>query len=507
MEVESGSIAIVEVDVERKHGGDDGGLGEEDSGGACEGRKMRDLESVMQVEGMDTHYPNLLKLVDGKVQLVSDVNASGAMESDLTDRNRSGREFVNCSHKLIDLNSEASPEENTASNDHILCSIIGEKESSKANGGGYGDKGRTMMAGFDLNAEDVSSSAINDPFHPYTFQRQLKQRDVLECGSTTGSAEEKDPIKKWKEMKENGFVSPSYYGGIPAPKQRGRKPKNDANKKRLEQAKKDQVDRFMKLAAPTGLLSSLNPGIINHVRNRKQVHSIIKSLLVSKEKENRQDMIKQMGIVRGRDGEAGDRGKELKWRNTYTENGSVSSGAINGVDSLSVKAANVASQWLQLLHQDIKSKLAELRCSRKRIQDVITTEMPLMLANEFSRNQERETAVARGFAPGNSHKRVAALHQSYWANLFNKMDRELNEEEHKLDCWLNEVEKMKAHCEFGLREVQCHSGFGLHQSGAETYPRSGKDEAEQLKAVQAAAASLYSTCNFLLSKEMWLATS
>lgn len=139
--------------------------------------------------------------------------------------------------------------------------------------------------GLDLNAEDVSSSMHKDPFFPYKSRNHLKPRDVSECGSSTGPLEESDSLKVWKEMKQNGFLS-SSHGGIPMPKQRGRKSKNDVLKKKMELAKREQVDRFTKIAAPSGLLNELNPGIINHVRNRKQVHSIIEALVRSEKLEN-----------------------------------------------------------------------------------------------------------------------------------------------------------------------------------------------------------------------------
>lgn len=138
----------------------------------------------------------------------------------------------------------------------------------------------------DLNVEDVSSSVNQDPI--YSFRgNHPKVYDVSECGSTTGSQEEKDPLSVWKEMKQNGFLS-SSHGGIPTlvPKQRTRKTKSEISKRKVDIAKKEQVDRFTKIAAPSGLLNDLNPGIINHVRNRKQVHSIIEALVKSEKHEN-----------------------------------------------------------------------------------------------------------------------------------------------------------------------------------------------------------------------------
>ncbi|XP_058752411.1 uncharacterized protein LOC131625580 [Vicia villosa] len=92
-------------------------------------------------------------------------------------------------------------------------------------------------------------------------------------------------MKIWTEMKRNGFIS-SAHGGIPVPKKRGRKSKNEFLEQKMELAKREQINRFTKIAAPSGLLNDLNPGIINHVRNRKQVHSIIEALVTEKH-ENR----------------------------------------------------------------------------------------------------------------------------------------------------------------------------------------------------------------------------
>ncbi|XP_022744990.1 uncharacterized protein LOC111295660 [Durio zibethinus] len=106
-------------------------------------------------------------------------------------------------------------------------------------------------------------------------------------------------------MKQNGFLSSSNGGismqnallssshcGKPVPKHRGRKSKNDVLKK-MELAKKEQVDRFTKMAAPSGLVNGLIPGIINHVRNRKQVHSMIEALVKSENFEHLHSESKQ----------------------------------------------------------------------------------------------------------------------------------------------------------------------------------------------------------------------
>jgi hypothetical protein len=69
-------------------------------------------------------------------------------------------------------------------------------------------------------------------------------------------------------MKQNGFLSFSH-GGKPMPKQRMRKSKSDVIKKKMESAKREHEDRFIKIVAPSGLLNILIIGIINYARNKK----------------------------------------------------------------------------------------------------------------------------------------------------------------------------------------------------------------------------------------------
>ena len=167
--------------------------------------------------------------------------------------------------------------------------------------------------GVDLNTEDVSSSMYQYSYSPYKNRNQLKPRDISECASSTGPLEENDPLKVWTEMKQNGFLS-SSHGGIPIPKQRGRKSKSQVLKKKMEIAKREQVDRFTKIAAPSGLLNELNPGIINHVRNRKQVHSIIEALVRSERHENSHVGNKQGSHTKSGTTEIGNR-KDLEITN------------------------------------------------------------------------------------------------------------------------------------------------------------------------------------------------
>ena len=164
--------------------------------------------------------------------------------------------------------------------------------------------------GLDLNSEDVCSSVNHDLFYSYKRRDRVKSPDgISECASSTGPLEEKDPMKVWKEMKQNGFLS-STHGGIPVPKQRAKKNKQDVIKKKIELAKREQVDRFTKIAAPSGLLNELNPGIINHVRNSKQVHSIIEALVRSERLENAHAGSKHVNHSKGGTKETSDEKKD-----------------------------------------------------------------------------------------------------------------------------------------------------------------------------------------------------
>ncbi|KAL7146725.1 hypothetical protein ABFS83_06G060900 [Erythranthe nasuta] len=385
----------------------------------------------------------------------------------------------------------------------------------------------------DLNAEDISSS-INDPFYPYKKYEKSSRMDDFECGSSVGPLVDRDSMRVWKGLKQNNYMS--NHRGVPVslPKPRGRKKFNshsDVMKKRMELAKKEQVDRFARVAAPSGLLNGLNPGIINHVRNSKQVHSIIEALVRSERNEKElsgskkgNQELRSSGIYtsglsreetllgRRKTGDYGLFSKSIYPNTDFSkmppsqcnignneddklalklsvgaENNSClsndESGNLGSVDSLSLKAANVASQWLELLNQDIKGRLAALRRSKKRVRSVITTELPLLISREFS---------------ANSQKPAANEHSVRWSTLFSQMDKSLSEEEIQMESWLNQVKEMQLHCEKGL-----YKNSLLQQKAplANDSRLGAVDNTENDLAVRAAAASIYSTCNFLLSTE------
>ncbi|XWS08364.1 hypothetical protein CRYUN_Cryun41cG0073400 [Craigia yunnanensis] len=438
--------------------------------------KMRDLDSVICSEEINRHNSKSLKRKESSQQLqfsgegVSQVtevpvtfNFDGSQVEITKGENLSA--VVHPVSLPLDLNTEIRIDINESSDDNPKCEENFDKLCSQES-----NCVTSKGIGLDLNVEDVSSSSINHESICHQHVKNLKPKDVSECGSSIGPVEEKDSLRVWKEMKQNGFLSSSQggismqngllssspggismqngllssspggismqngllsssYGGIPVPKQRGRKSKNDVLKKKMELAKKEQVDRFTKIAAPSGLLNGLNPGIINHVRNRKQVHSIIEALVKSEKLENLQSEGKQASHVKsGTKDEDGkkDHGNmddsgfhrlscyhedgppnttsmskktrgylvpmhkpfpsiseersgngdssmvdlvseddalalKLSSSTKASENSSSlsneESANFTGASSLSVKAATVASQWLELLQQDIKGRL------------------------------------------------------------------------------------------------------------------------------------------------------
>ncbi|KAL2549897.1 hypothetical protein Fot_11427 [Forsythia ovata] len=483
------------------------------------------------------------------------------------------QKVVNSAPRALDLNDSVDAASNVVGDG----TPVYNKEPNKLPTSGNEQKSKGF--GLDLTAEDISSSINHDPFYPYKNYENLKSRDDSDCASSVGPLEEKDPMRVWNKMKQNNYISTSY-AAVPMPKSRGRKSKNEVIKKNIELAKKEQVDRFARIAAPSGLLNGLNPGIINHVRNSKQVHSIIEAVVKSAKTENQHAGSKQAKQRKSCTKEFSER-KNLehmnyagvngcglnhednlsgRWQmsgypslsksmylNSYLSKGDgesykaetrISAGVpsqynpenedglalklsqsvtaasentcslsneesanLSGVTSLSVKAANAASQWLELLHQDIKGRLAALRRSKKRVRAVIHTELPLLVSREFTSNQENDMHITKDSVVCRPDKATADAHFVRWSTLFGQMDKTLCEEENLLESWLNQVKEMQLHCEWGLYKHSSHRT--LQQTGPiGSDCRLGEaDNSERDLAIKAAAASIYSTCNFLLSME------
>ncbi|XP_044460752.1 uncharacterized protein LOC123192315 [Mangifera indica] len=562
--------------------------------------KMIDLDSVFQPGEINTHHEKSLINKDASDQLKSDgEEMSQVTDMPITldlDGSQVERAVRNASSVVVDdtptvpdLNSKVCIANSSCCAGSPKCAENSDKPSSllmEHNREPNTNCVSSVHVGLDLNAEDVASSVNQYPLYHYRNHNYSKGRDVSECVSSTAPREEKDPMRVWKEMKQNGFLSSSHggismqnsvlsssHGGVPPmPKQRGRKSKSDTFKKKMEIAKRENVDRFTKIAAPSGLLNELNPGIINNVRNRKQVYSIIEAIVRSEKHETSHSGSKQLNHVNcgskddiySKDPEnmndsgihrlflhcQDDRppstfsmqrsGSAMPMHNSYSsvsedksgdgdssmvdceddalalklsssakasENaGSVSNeelGYLRSAASLSVKAATVAFQWLELLHQDIKGRLSALRRSKKRVRAVIATELPFLLSKEFSSGVENDLNATKISVDKFSKNSTANLHRERWSILFDQMDKALTEEEKQLESWLNQIKEMQLHCDQGLQFNHWTPGYGVQHLGiSEQGFRSGKAvSTEKDLAVKAAAASIYSTCNFLASKE------
>ncbi|XP_042503563.1 uncharacterized protein LOC122080780 [Macadamia integrifolia] len=565
---------------------------------------MRDLESVFRSEGREPPFPksSMIKEVTDQFLLGKREERSPITQEPVTKISdnfqtiETGRNSLSISEdatrlslghigyppRSMDLNAEPCIPKDS-DHDDAPANVVGIcKPSMVIKQVADHDTNFTTSRGngLDLNAEDVSSSMYHDQVFPYKSQKHLKSRDVSECGSSTGPLDEKDSLRVWREMKQNGFFSSTHggmssHGGIPMPKQRGRKSKNDTLKKKMELAKREQVNRFTKIAAPSGLLNELNPGIINHVRNSKQVHSIIEALVRSEKLENGQSRSAN-NLKRGTK-ETNDRRKDMEnMHDSGTSQHNVSHGNEPGgqtpmfstkvaiplnsdhmlagnlyfgarrvsdkssgashitsdcehetiglklssentssvsneesenqatVSSLSVKAATVASQWLELLHDDIRGRLAALRRSKKRVRAVIQTELPFLLSKEFKSNQENDPNVSCATECSKPHDIAnPEMHQAKWTALFDQMEKALSEEGRHLESWLNQVTEMQLHCARGLQSINWFTGHGLPQVGrSENESRlKNMDNSDRELAIRAAAASIYSTCNYAMSTE------
>ncbi|KAK1271548.1 hypothetical protein QJS04_geneDACA005831 [Acorus gramineus] len=305
--------------------------------------------------------------------------------------------------------------------------------------------------------------ADHNPFYPYKkLGCNVKSRDASECASTTGPLEEcREPMKMWEEIKRNGFLS-TPHGGVPTPKQWEtlRRNKNGAPKKKAKNGMHEQTKKLMNIAAPSGLLAGLNPGIIYHVRNMKQVRSIIDNVVTSERLDEADPLALKLSSA----------------VNTVSEDTNCSSkeefsGNHDNISSLSVKAATIACRWLSLIHQDIRGRLAALRRSRKRVRNTIQRDLPVIFSKGFSSNQENGPQFSQ---PQSATSDIA-------------------------ENRLSQVKEMQLHCERGLQYV---SPTAFPQSNPLDNSRPTKAEIiEKEFAVCAAAASIYSTSNLVMTNE------
>lgn len=162
-------------------------------------------------------------------------------------------------------------------------------------------------------------------------------------------------------------------------------------------------------------------------------------------------------------------------------------------------AATVASQWLEFLQQDLSGRLSAVQDSRNRVQNILTTELPLLASSrESSSNQANslEMVTTNTSGDASSDKAATETHQKRWTAKFDQINKALYDEQRDLERSLNQVKEMQSRCNHGLRQMEEYSPFSS-QSSDSSFGKDGNQETSM--AVQAAAASIFSTCSFLLS--------
>ncbi|KAF2560552.1 hypothetical protein F2Q70_00014070, partial [Brassica cretica] len=300
-------------------------------------------------------------------------------------------------------------------------------------------------------------------------------------------------MKLWEAMKQNGFLSnphggvsaSSSHGGIPAPpRKRGRRSKsNDATdmvkKRKVEIARKEEAERFARLAAPSGLLNELNPGIINHVRNKRQVLSIIQSIVKS-DKDSTRHRKKNL-----------EDSYSMRYREEKCVDGEFSEDNDTTAGKYSENASSLSSEEAAGLNHASVLTVKALRRSKKRVRAVVTTELPFLIMKEFPADQENDPNL---LINGASRSSTVDNHKNRWMALFNQLEQTLSEEEKQLENWLNQVRELQSHCDRGLQNLSLSSGQNFLQLGMPLHSRAGDALlSDKDFVVRAAAASIYST--------------
>ncbi|KAK8957572.1 hypothetical protein KSP39_PZI001425 [Platanthera zijinensis] len=416
----------------------------------------------------------------------------------------------------------------------VDCSVIGV--------------GHTINLQSSTTADSRHGVDLNNPFYPYKKLGQVRAADSSECGSTTGPMDSNESMRKWNEMKQQGFVS-SFMSIAPIPKPRNRQPrkkKSEETKRKSNFVKDEMANKCTKVAAPSGLLSGLNPGIIKHVRNSKQVNSIIEAMLQNEKQELLHRSLEQSrtgtrGVILGPSEHAhaleadqldlslnksvdtsffesevqntesvyntefDDDALTLKLSSGLISSEHASNAAVVDVPldqedpaSLSFRAASVASQWLGLIQQDLKGRLAALRRSKKRVKNAIQIELPYLLSRDHAPDQENESMWSQSSLHECPSKGTLDMHMARWKSLFGQMERSLMEEGKHLERWLRQVEELQSQCDKGLKFVSANELSGFY-SAEDASVRESKESWEKECAVRAAAASIYSTSNLIMS--------
>ncbi|CAF2298115.1 unnamed protein product [Brassica napus] len=273
----------------------------------------------------------------------------------------------------------------------------------------------------------------------------------------SSALERQESMQQWMEMKRNGYLSGPLGGPVASRPRKRKKRRGDDSSNKTNQVPNKKKDQHVDVTAPpSGLLAGLKPGIIKHVRSKEEVYSSLEALIRDSAREDR-----------GLDSKVSDHAISL----TNTE---------QAKSVLAVEAASVASQWLEFLHQDLSERLSAVKDSRKRVDDTLKAELPLLVSSskESSSNQENTSG----------DETVTEAHRVKWSAKFDEFKKRLNDEEKDFEGTLNHVKDMQSRCNEGLRQ--------MNEASVGKY---GTDQEANL-AVQTAAASIFSTCRYLLSK-------
>ncbi|KAF5179856.1 Cation-transporting atpase [Thalictrum thalictroides] len=359
---------------------------------------------------------------------------------------------------------------------------------------------RSPVYSIDIESEDTES---DDDLCDLSIRKDDKKfSEASELRSSTGALclKKTDSFYLWQKLKEKDFVSSSLVG-IQIPKPHVERSKRIPLKERNELAKREDINKPRKIAAPTGLLHELNPGIISRVRSSKQVHSIIEAVVKSENGTN------DFEGEKGRYGDSDVPDKREAFGASHfssdQKDAMILGSSHNKVPGdqavcpLSVTAATVSSRWLDLLYQDTKGRLNALRRSKKRVQTFIQMELPLLLSKGLTSQEENCPQSSQSSAGLFPNSTTSDWHGEGLDIIFRQMEKALCEEEKHLECFYHQVRLMYFRCASGLQSVN---------QSAEQLDRSGKDgskeAAEMLEkrlAIKAAAAAIYSTCNFITS--------
>ncbi|KAJ6383263.1 hypothetical protein OIU76_000043 [Salix suchowensis] len=274
------------------------------------------------------------------------------------------------------------------------------------------------------------------------FSEKPELAKVLRVDGLTKVAESASGLLK----KINPGATPSV-GMLPTPKKHSEMRRIGGPKGLLKVLKVEPTNMYSRISPPCGLLNDFNPGIINRIRSSKQVFSVIQDFVrrdtignigIPSKQEKRSgendtigcsnrssgsdqlrfcsrgpsfhfcvkteydEEVGDLGIaVRRADNEDGkDELKPSLSSVTASENASsfvldeVPASTARG-SSLSREDATAASQWLQCLRHDIARRLKALTHGRTRIQNAIHTELPAIMLEEFSVDQENDFLAAK----------------------------------------------------------------------------------------------------------------